>query len=98
MSQYIEKIPEAQVEVHWGYDEPLQEYFLSLFDLSVMDDREEDCIYSIMSHSTTMCHPGYPGKFDWSNSEILELIEKNKYLRNIIPKEHKEAIALDVPF
>lgn len=89
--------------IAWGYDNPLGEYFLTEYysndELKKMEEQAGDeelphVVFSIMSHTTLDCHPDYPGKMDWSNSEILSLMDKY----DEIDERHKEAVALDQPF
>lgn len=95
MSRYSKIIEKdgKKTEVVWGYDPPLQEYFLQEFNPNAADD-EEDCIFSISSISTLEFHPRFPGKFRYKNSEILELMSEY----DVIPDEHKQAVAMDLPY
>lgn len=99
MSRYSKIIQRdnKNIEVAWGYDEPLREYFLQEFhDEDDLEDEEEETIFSISNVHTIAFHPKYPGKFRYSNSEILKLMEE--YDEDVIPKEHKQAVAMDLPF
>lgn len=96
----------------WGYDNPLSEYFLTQFltkeeERKVIkhnqrlrpDDnnyKDEEVVFSIMSHTTTVLHPDYPDQLDFANSEFLEIMEQ--YPPGTFPKEHIESIVLDLPF
>ena len=91
MSRYHKVVGAS--EYAWGYDPPLQEYFLQKF-------KDNEIVFSIGSNNTIACHPDYPNKLHWSNSEIVDVIEaihKEEGWR-IIPRQHVAAIVLDIPF
>lgn len=92
MSRYTHKVDE-HISYAWGYDEMLSEYFLGCFDDSRRED-EDDCVFSIMTNTTTKPHPSYPTKLFYSSDEILELMSSMDF----IPNEHKARILLDLPF
>lgn len=96
MSRHTHRVERNGVlyEVACGYDKPLQEYFLQVYDLNHprLDD-EDGLVFSISSHSTLKCHPKHPGKRHWTNAEILELMREWE-----CDKEHQDRVALDLPF
>lgn len=95
MSRYTAELPSGRV-IAWGYDRPLSEYFFQ--EYYGKDDNREDpddeVRFSISSHTTLTPHPDHPGQMDWSNGEILELMENYPQ----IPEEHKMALTMDLPF
>src|SRR5688500_17552205 len=38
--------------------------------------KDEEVVFSIMSHTTTVMHPDYPGQTSFANSDFLEIMEK----------------------
>lgn len=97
MSRYTAKV--GNYSYAWGFDTQLSEYFFSKFRMNPKDN-EDDCVYSIMSHTTTNPVPDQPEHMDWSNAEILYLIatEEAEAGIKIVPDAHASAIALDLPF
>ena len=94
MSRYsfINKIkePGKKYEVAYGFDRPLQEYFLQVFDLNVPEagnnnDDDDDDVRCIIWEGNRMT-----GK---SNSQMLELFEDWS-----VPEKHIQLVALDLPF
>lgn len=67
----------------YGYDRPLQEYFIQKVVPS--DDDYPECIELVGSLSST----------HGTAANLLDAIEKNGV---IIPDNHKEAILFDLPF
>ena len=99
MSRYYKIV--GVFEYAWGYDDPLQEYFVQKFNLDPdLTDDEDDVVYSIGSHCTTKPHYDFPDKEHWSNDDIIELMERiNKEASEpIIPINHIQAVAMDLPF
>lgn len=94
MSRYTEKYEDK--EISWGYDEPMQEYFIMA--LTEDEDGEEVVEYWVGSHVTIEPHPDWPDKATYSNGDFLELIENNTELKETIPAAHKDAIAMDLKF
>lgn len=84
----------SNIEYAWGYDEPMQEYFIQAEDLLAKDE-DNSTLWWIGSHTTVVPHPSYPTKMSWTNSEIIALVKTQQVP---IPEEHVEAIAADLPF
>lgn len=102
MSRYTKTLSNGRT-IAWGYDTPLQEYFLTEFwtakEAKQLEDMEEgifdpEVVFSIMSYTTTCPHPDTPDKLHYSNGEILKLMERYPE----IPTAHKKAVMLDMPF
>jgi hypothetical protein len=94
MSRYTKQIDDALYV--WGYDRPLQEYFLQAHNLKEpLRDDDDGVLFSISSYNTLKPHPSTPRKMRYSNGEILELMED---LGDVVPEEHRYAIAMDIPF
>lgn len=94
MSRYTKKLKEDTQTLVWGFDRPMSEYFIQLFD-----DTEtigDGLVFSISSVFTMVQHPDHPGKTKWGNGELLELIKKD--YPNDIPSEHIDALVMDIPF
>jgi len=85
--------------VSFGYDYPCTEYFLHVeyADAHHCRESEEDgnpeLLFAIASYNTLKCHPDHPGKFRWSNGEMLEM-----YQCWDVPSVAQTAVALDQPF
>lgn len=93
MSQYRANLPNNRLLIY-GYDRMLNEYFISVIDVSdPKEDREEFAIGSNMN--TTAEHPEFPGKMTWSNSELYEILKR---YTGFIPMTHLQALLLDIPF
>jgi len=90
MSRYTKKIQSGETIV-WGFDRPLSEYYLQLYD------KEDKLNFSISNYYTIEPHPKFPQKIKWSTGELLELIEKENYKEHI-PKEHLQYMIADLPF
>lgn len=88
MSRYTKTI-EGGKELSWGYDRPLQEYFVQLFCTET-----EEPIFDCGNVSTTVPHPANE-KLRYSNSELLEIMQE---FSGHIPEEHLQAVAMDLPF
>ena len=101
MSRYNAKLPNGR-SIAWGFDYPLQEFFLhEYFSEAEQDALPEETLnitdgvhFAVSSQNTLTPHPKYPDRMKWSNGEILELM--NQYPE--IPEEHKLQLALDQPF
>jgi hypothetical protein len=78
------KEPGKLYEVAYGYDRPLQEYFIQVFDINAKDTDEDD-IHCIVWEGNKWS--------DKSNSEMLELFELWG-----VPDNHCQAVALDNQF
>jgi hypothetical protein len=88
MSRYSFKIVKSSgkhYQVAYGFDRPMQEYFLQVFDLDKPDEDDKDDVQCIIWEGNRMT-----GK---SNSEMLELFELWG-----VPQKHIEQVALDLPF
>lgn len=91
----------GNVTVAYGFDRPMQEYFLTVEkaepdqsqNQDVIPTRDEDVIFAVSSHFSLNPHPDAPGKLSYSNSELFDLFEEFG-----VNEEHKAALALDVPF
>jgi len=96
MSRYHAKLPNGRT-IAWGFDSDVPEYFLqeskSKSEL-VEGNKDDDIIFSIGNYMTTVGYPKFPHKLQYSNSEILDLM--NQYRE--IPEKHKQAVAMDLPF
>lgn len=96
MSRYTDHF--NGVDIAWGYDEPLQEYFIQAIKVPDNDEDEEETLFWIGSHMTIVPHPLFPDKTTYSNGDILTLIDQDPVLREIIPVGHKDQIAMDLKF
>lgn len=92
MSQYRTIINDKMYM--YGYDRPLQEYFFACFNTKAGDD-DEGVLFSISSHCTLAPHPDYPGKLNWSNGELIDIVKKE--MGDNAPEEFLNAMALDLP-
>lgn len=81
MSRYSKRIDET--ELCWGFDTPLNEYFLQLYD------KDDEIIFCIGTVAPLSEHPLYPGKNAWSKEDILNLYKS--YI-DYIPQEHIQAV------
>ena len=88
MSRYSAQLGDKTLA--WGYDSPLQEYFIQLYS-----DHDDRCIFELGTVATTQPHPDYPGKKAWSRGEILGIYEQ---YAEYIPQKHRDAVALDMVF
>lgn len=82
--------------VSYGYDRPLQEYFIHAEEIDPPLDPPSDdrgMLFAVSSYNTMQCHPDYPGKMRWSNSELSELFTEWG-----VPYEYRVQLALDLPF
>ena len=100
MSRYaIEEIRSGVTYlVSFGYDNPCTEYFLHVEQIDprpepTEEDEQPELIFAIASYNTMKCHPDYPGKFRWPNSELLRLFEHWG-----VPSVARVALAMDLPF
>ena len=106
MSRY-RKITKEGRELVWGFDYPLGEYFFSCTKTAEEKEKEkeklsieaaeeiDEYLFHIGSYTTFTPHPDYPDLYCYSKSELVPIMEQFK---EYIPKEHIDAIVLDVPF
>lgn len=80
----LEKEPGKIYEVAYGYDRPLQEYFIQVFDINAPDTDDDD-VHCIVWEGNKWS--------DKSNSEMLELFKLWG-----VPEKHLTAVALDLQF
>jgi hypothetical protein len=73
----------------WGYDRPLQSYFIQLEDI------DDELIFDIGNIVSLKAHPNKPDKLNYSNAELLEVLQD---YTDIVPKAHIDAITLDLEF
>lgn len=85
MSQYIFNTDNGHIQ--YGFDPHMQGYFIGLYE-------NDECIWNISSYASLQPHPDYPGKFNYSNSELLDIIRGLQYH---IPEDFINAIELDLP-
>jgi len=88
MSRYTATLENGN-ELAWGFDRPIGEYFIQLFD------PEDEPIFSVGSHVTLTPHPVYPHRKHWSNGELLQVFED---YNDAIPEDHIQSLALDLVF
>ena len=89
MSRYTHKITKQHVdyEVAYGYDQPLQEYFLQVFRLDKQDDYDFDPT----------------GEGMMINESSLLTNRSNGFMLNLFniwgaKEEHQEQLTMDLPF
>jgi hypothetical protein len=88
MSRYSATTTDG-LEMAFGYDRPLQEYFLCVYDES------DELIADFSSSGNSMVRPHPP----MSNSKILDLIRKTMCEQDRIRyTKHLDSIAMDLPF
>lgn len=108
MSRYsITKVRDnKKYTVSYGYD-VLSEFFLHVEyadekDIPApKDDSNRDCgdednpelLFAISSYNTLKCHPDFPNKFRWNQSEILDMM-----IQWGVPERHYRMVALDLSF
>lgn len=83
----------------WGIDQdPLIGYFFDLEDSSVK--KNDGVIFNLGRKITFQPHPTTPTKKSYNRSEILELMiyEEQQIGEEIVPEDHKTAIATDQMF
>jgi hypothetical protein len=106
MSRYTNFISSGR-QIAWGYDKPLQEYYLQEFYTEQEIDQhyertghELECVFSISNRHSTAPHPDYPHKTVFSNSEIAQLMRayNTDHGRELIPEDHIQRTLLDHPF
>lgn len=81
-------------ELAWGYDNPINEYFIQLWD-SKREPFTDDPIFSIGTVAPLTPHPKYPDKTKWSKDEVLAIY---KEYSDHIPESHIRAMENDKPF
>ena len=74
----------------YGYDRPLREFFLTKLEL---DTQEPE--FAISNSTTTCLHPDYPGQLEFTNQEILDIL--NAELGDDAPENFTLALTLDEP-
>lgn len=77
-------------ELNWGFDPPIGEYFIQLWDSKDV----EDPIFAVGNRMVLTPHPDHPKKMDWSQEEITALYES---FAPHIPTAHIEAIKAGLP-
>lgn len=101
MSRYSHNVVRdgAEYVVSYGYDRPLSEYFIHVEHANATHSRESEeddnpeLLFAVSSYSTLKPHPDHPGKYKFSNSELLELFKEWG-----VPEKHISQLALDLPF
>ena len=88
MSRYNANL-ENDIKLVWGYDNPLQEYFIEMLDA------EGEHIFALGTTMILKAHPANPSKQTYNKAELFEVYKK--YAEHI-PAEHISAMALDLPF
>jgi hypothetical protein len=79
----------------YGFDTTLYGYFFGAYDQSVHKGMsDQNCFFNVSSYFSLKPHPSSPDQKDYSNSEILDIIELHP---NAMAKEHIECIILDKP-
>lgn len=89
MSRYAARLEGKSL--NWGYDNPLKEYFIQLWD----DNDVETPVFCVGNVAPLTLHPDFPKKMNWSKDEITSLYES--YAPHI-PDTHIEAIKKGLPF
>lgn len=79
-------------EVVCGFDRPLHEYFIQVWDIENPSD-DDTPVFSVASYNTMKPHPDTPEKVRYSNSEILSLMEEWG-----CSFDYRRAVAMDLPF
>jgi hypothetical protein len=95
MSQYRKTLPNGNM-LMWGFDRMTAEYFISEFkNPALLKEDEDEEVFGIGTRfNITKDHPDFPGKESYSRGELLEIF--NRY-KGIIPEEHINRLALDMP-
>jgi len=88
MSQF--RLTKGEFLYLYGYDRPLGEFFLTKLDRETKEPE-----FAISSHASTCEHPDYPGQLDFTNGEILEIL--NAELGDDAPENFTLALTLDEP-
>lgn len=76
----------------WGFNSPTG-YFFKKFDKNA-EHGDEALVFSIDSMFTEVPHPDYPDKQSYTNGEMLEIMDEE----GVVPEEHMQRLALDLPF
>ena len=99
MSRYTQNTQKNRISYAWGFDHALG-YFFSKFDEKIDDEEDDNVVFSISSHFTLIHRDNSKRSSSYSNGEILQAMEEEETLdpELKIPEEHKEAIAMDIPF
>lgn len=109
MSRYTKINETTGRLIAWGFDRPLGEYFVTeywteeeaakqteKFEEGAVDPEgfeDPEVRFSVMSRTTTCPHPDTPTQFNYSNSEIAEIMRQVG-----CSEEHIEAVELDLPY
>ena len=95
MSRYAGILANSRLAV-WGYDTPLDEYFVHLYKLpSEMMDEDDELLFAIANKNIFITHPERPDKRLYTNEEIIGLLES---FGDVVPVQHIEAIIEGKPF
>jgi len=94
MSRYSKSI-KGDLEIVWGYDPPLEEFFFQLHNMDTRSNGDEECVYAISNVFTMKPHPKYPEKLHYSNTELLDIMFEYE---EHIPGKHILHISLGLPF
>lgn len=98
MSRYS-IIHSSTITYAYGYDIPLNEFFFQKFDSSIDEDEDDDTVFSISNKFTTKPHPDYPNKTEYSNNEIVKVIQKEMELEELLfDIDHLRNIKNNIPF
>jgi hypothetical protein len=104
MSRYSKTLPNGR-SIAWGYDNPLNEYFLQEYkspaetlleavDDDMHQDEVDDLVFSISNFYTIKAHPANLKKLDYTNAEIANIMKEY----SLIPDEHIQAVLHNLPF
>jgi hypothetical protein len=97
MSRYSKPLPDGRTVV-WGWDNPLQEYFLEVYRAKwemVGLDPDDDVLFAIGSETTLTPHPAIPDKTIYTNIEMAKMMDEYQI---VIPLLHIASVRLGVPF
>jgi len=99
MSRYTQTTQKNRISYAWGFDHAIG-YFFSKYDEKIDGEEDDNCVFSISSVLTLIHRDKSKRKPRYSNGEILQAMEEEETLDSElkIPEEHKEAIAMDIPF
>ena len=95
MSRYGGILANSRLAI-WGYDAPLDEYFIHVHKLpGEMIDEDDELLYAIANKNTFITTPEQPDKELYTNEEIGEIL---KSFGDVVPVQHIEAITEGKPF
>lgn len=80
--------------IAYGYDNPLQEYFVQKFDKTKSDERDENIVYSLSTNMNEVNHPDYPKRNRTSRGQMLEILEQEGFDKK---DDIMWALAMDLP-